>query len=178
SGSKTRRLDLAWMDERPFVNVASVGLPPAAARRASGLKGMLGPLAYVVGAIGAGLRSKPVHCVVACADAKVFDGDAWQVTVACSGAFGGGASVDTDPDDGRLEVIVIKAGSRIRLALHGVALRTGEIADRDGVQQHTCKTARIDFAGERSFNVDGEITRHGGPAFKLDPQAYEVVVGP
>jgi len=177
SGTKTRRLDLAWMDERPFLNVASVGLPPAAARRASGLKGMLGPLAYVVGAIGAGLGSKPVRCVVTCGGVEVFAGKAWQVTVACSGAFGGGASVDTDPDDGRLEVVVIKAGSRIRLALHGVALRTGDIADREGVLKHTCKTARIDFDGERSFNVDGEITSHGSPDFRLEPGAFDVVIG-
>lgn len=41
-GGRRRRMDLARLGERPFVNVAGAGLPPSAARRASGLKSALG----------------------------------------------------------------------------------------------------------------------------------------
>jgi len=176
SGAHTRTLDLAWMGERPFLNVASLGLPPAAARRATGLKRALGPLAYAVGAIGAGIRSRPVACRVTCDRELVFEGEAWQVTVACSGAFGGGASVDAEPDDGRLDVIVIEAGSRMRLALHGHALRSGGIADQEGILKRSCGAARIEFEGDRDMNVDGEVIRHAGPEFRLERRAFSVVV--
>ena len=48
-GARTERLDLGRAGERPFVNAASAGLSPVAARNAHGLKSALGPLAYTVG---------------------------------------------------------------------------------------------------------------------------------
>ena len=49
------------MGDRPFLNVASTGLPPAAAEHAHGLKEKLGPLAYAVGAARAGVEEDPVY---------------------------------------------------------------------------------------------------------------------
>ena len=57
--AEARRFDLGPMDERPFLNVASLGLSPAAAEHASGLKEALGPLAYTAGALRAGPPSRP-----------------------------------------------------------------------------------------------------------------------
>ena len=51
-------------DERPFVNVASAGLPAPAARRARSWKERLGPLAYAAGAVIAGVSAKPLTCLV------------------------------------------------------------------------------------------------------------------
>src|SRR4051794_2506542 len=45
-GTATTDLELARIDGRPFVNVASAGLAPAAARRAEPFKRVLGPVAY------------------------------------------------------------------------------------------------------------------------------------
>ena len=51
TGRSSRPLELGWMnDTRPFVNVASAGLPGPPAERASGWKRRLGPLAYAAGA--------------------------------------------------------------------------------------------------------------------------------
>ena len=59
TGRRTERLDLGRVGERPFVNAASAGLSPVAAREAHGLKRALGPLAYTVGALRAGLFADP-----------------------------------------------------------------------------------------------------------------------
>lgn len=59
-------------------------------------EGRAWPLAYSIGA----LRRPPrpsVRCAAGCEGTKAFSGLAWQITVACSGAFGGGASLDADP---------------------------------------------------------------------------------
>ena len=53
-------------DERPFVNVASAGLPAPAARRADSWKRPLGALAYAAGALVAGVRERPLRCRVEC----------------------------------------------------------------------------------------------------------------
>src|SRR5215207_3261815 len=90
-GTRLRELELGWLNrEHPFVNVASAGLPAPAARRAGSWKRLLGPLAYAVGAVAAGVTAKPLTCLVDCDGRELFAGEAWQVTVAASGAFGAG----------------------------------------------------------------------------------------
>lgn len=175
-GKGTRRLDVGRMGDRPFLNVASMGLPPAAARHAHGLKAALGPLAYAVGAVRAGLQAKPVECVVRCDDNEVYAGPVWQVTVACSGAFGGGSSIETDLADQKLDVVVIEAGSRLRLAHHAYGLRRGGIGEQTGVTKLRCAHAEIALERPRSWNVDGELIESGTCEFRVDPDAVEVVV--
>src|SRR4051794_6394135 len=62
AGTRRRRVELAFMDDRPFLNAASAGLSPAAARRAEPYKRVLGPLAYPVGAVLAGALERPIAC--------------------------------------------------------------------------------------------------------------------
>jgi diacylglycerol kinase (ATP) len=110
-GARLRDMELGWMDERPFVNVASAGLPAPAAQRAKAWKKPLGPLGYAAGALAAGATASAVWVEVACDGGTFFEGDAWQVTVAASGAFGAGARIaEADPHDGALEVVAVAAG--------------------------------------------------------------------
>ena len=181
--SRLRSLDLAFAaqpgsgdgDQRPFVNAASAGLSPAAARRAGALKRPLGALAYAVGAAGAGLRARPVATRVALDDAVVFSGTAWQVTVACTGAFGGGAEVDADPGDGVLDTVVIEAGSRPRLLTHAYRLRTGTIERGADVHRAAGRTVEVESDGD-GFNIDGELTAARRLRFTVRPRAFDVAV--
>jgi diacylglycerol kinase (ATP) len=176
-GSETRSVDLAWMGDRPFLNVASIGLAPVAAEKASGLKRLLGPLAYALGALRAGLAAQPVECTVVCDGHEAFSGGAWQATVACSGAFGGGAELEADPSDGRLDAIAIEAGSRLALAWRAGGLRRGTIGAQAGV--HTCGGTVVELTVPHgtAFNVDGEVVRSGPARFRAQARAVDVVVG-
>src|SRR5215212_4810985 len=79
-GTTLKSMELGWMnDERPFVNVASAGLPAPAAERAGGWKDRLGPLAYAAGALSAGVSAKPLTCLVTCEGRELLAGEAWQV---------------------------------------------------------------------------------------------------
>ena len=96
------------------MNVASAGLASVAARRAQPLKSRFGPLAYGLGAARAALTGRRCPCACASTTQVVFDGGAWQVMVACTGAFGGGSGIGAaDATDGDLDVVIIPAGSRI-----------------------------------------------------------------
>ncbi|CAN5121112.1 YegS/Rv2252/BmrU family lipid kinase [soil metagenome] len=176
TGERIRRLDLAWMGDRAFLNVAGLGLPPAAARQASGLKSALGPLAYTVGALRAGLRARPVRCVVRCDGEEVHAGEAWQVTVASTGAFGAGSSIPAEPGDGKLDVVVIEARSRARLAVHAYGLRSGSIGKQEGVVKQRCAQIEIELEELEPFNVDGEVVESGSCGFRVDPQVVELIV--
>jgi YegS/Rv2252/BmrU family lipid kinase len=176
-GDETRAVDIALMDDRPFLNVASLGLSPAAAEHASGLKDALGSLAYTAGALRAGFEAAPVRCSVLCDGATLFEGEVWQVTVACTGAFGGGSSVEADPADGRLDVVAIEAESRARLVRHAYGLRAGDVEGQPGVHDRRCSTVEIVLEDKQAFNVDGELVDSGTCRFGVEPRAVSVVVG-
>ncbi len=176
-GVRVRAFDLARTGSRPFVNAASAGLSPVAARKAHGLKRVLGPLAYAAGSLRAGLRARPVDCRVACDGAELYSGVAWQVTVACTGAFGGGAELDADPHDGILDTVVIGAGSRARLIKHAYGLRSGRVETQRGVVSGSGSVVEVETDGSTGFNVDGELVEAERMRFEVRARAFEVVVG-
>lgn len=176
-GTRTRAVDLGCVGERPFVNAASAGLSPVAAREADGLKRRLGPLAYLVGAVRAGLSTDPIRCRVVCDSKELFAGKAWQVIVACTGAFGGGSEVEADPHDGVLDVVIIEGGSRARLIHHAYGIRAGGIEGQGGVIIGEGREVNVDTDGRTGFNVDGEVLSDHQLHFTVEARAFEVVVG-
>lgn len=179
AGRATRRLELARMDGRPFVNVASGGLAPVAAEKAEPLKKALGPFAYAVGAVAAGVTGDPFQCLVRVDGETVFDGEAWQLIVASSGAFGGGAEVEeADPRDGRIDVVAVPAGSRLTLPGRAIAMRRGDLAGQDDVTHATGHAIHVEVQPETRFNVDGEVVacERGTVEFTVKPAAFDLVV--
>lgn len=182
-GAEARTVDLARVGARPFLNLVSVGLSPQAAAAAEDLKPKLGALAYTIGALQAGIAGEPVACRIACDGDPLFEGETWQAMVGCTGAFGGGAGIEADADDGRLDVVVIEAGARAALAKHAVGLRSGTIGGQRGVHSGRCAEVVIELDGpEEDLNVDGEIVSSGevGRArleFTVRPRALRLVIG-
>ena len=107
----------------------------------------------------------------------MFDGDAWQVIVGITGAFGGGAGVRTDPADGRLDLVAIEARSRARLVLYGYGLRSGRVEEQQGVVTATGERIEVETDGTTGFNVDGELVDERRLVLTAEPRAFEVVVG-
>jgi diacylglycerol kinase (ATP) len=178
-GTELRELELGWLNrERPFVNVASAGLPAPAAEKAGGLKRLVGPLAYALGAVSAGLTAKPLTCLVDCDGRELLAGEAWQVTVAASGAFGAGVTLEgADPSDGRLDVVGIEAGPRLGLIALAYRLRNGGVADHPRAFQTRCTTAEVRVPDGTRFNVDGEVVEAGSARFTAQARAFRLVVG-
>ena len=187
SGERTRRVDIAEVGGRAFLNVASLGLAPAAAETADGLKDKFGPLAYALGAVRAGSTEQPFACRVLCDDDELFDGDAWQVTIGSTGAFGGGSQIATDADDGLLDVVVIEGGPRAALARRAFGLRRGDVEEQAGVHDGRCAEIVVTVEAGRDLNVDGELVAaselgHDGSdsgrlRFTIRARALELIVG-
>jgi diacylglycerol kinase (ATP) len=185
-GQQLRALELGTMtsgsggapEDRPFVNAASLGLPAPAAARARYWKSALGPLAYALGAVHAGLTADPVRCRARCDGETLHDGPAWQLTVACSGAFGAGSRLDSaDPSDGRLDVVAVEAGSRLRLLPLAYALRRGNLTSRRRVRHARGGSADVEAPAETTFNVDGELVAAASTRFGVEAEAFRLVVG-
>ena len=177
-GTEVRQLELGWMDERPFVNVASAGLPGPAARTARAWKKPLGPLGYAAGALLAGITAKAVSVEVSCDEGPLFEGDAWQVTVAASGAFGAGSRIDeADPHDGQLDVIAVEAGPRPGLVALAYRLRSGSLGRHPRARHARCAGAAVHVRGLTEFNVDGELVGSSTARFRGQADAFSLVVG-
>jgi diacylglycerol kinase (ATP) len=179
TGTRAEPFELGRLaDGRPFVNVASAGLASHAARRADALKTVLGPLAYGVGAVGAAVTERPVPVVVRVDGDAVFSGGCWQVIVAVSGAFGGGSGVqEADPGDGRLDVVVIPASSRLALARRAWGLRSRTIARQAAVAHHIGTLVEVDLPPGTELNVDGELRDGGLARVTVERAAFALVVG-
>jgi YegS/Rv2252/BmrU family lipid kinase len=178
-GQRLRSLELGWMnDGRPFVNVASAGLPAPAAQHASSWKDRLGPLAYAAGAVRAGLSAKPLTCLVECDERELLAGEAWQVTVAASGAFGGGTTLEeADPSDGALDVIAIEAGPRLGLVGVAYRLRSGDVTNHPRAFHTRCEHVEVQVPDCTQFNVDGEVVTEGDARFRAVRGAFRLVIG-
>jgi diacylglycerol kinase (ATP) len=176
TGTTLRPYELGRLaDGHPFVNVASAGLASVAAHRAAPLKPRLGPLAYAVGAARAAASTAPLRCCVDVDGARVFDGAAWQVIVAVTGAFGGGSGIGvSDPSDGVLDVAILTAGSRLGLARRAWGLKRHTIAEQRGVTHH--RGAVIELGGVGEFNADGEVRSGGLERVTAEGDAYALVV--
>ncbi len=176
-GTTVRDMELGWMDERPFVNVASAGLPGPAARRAKAWKRPLGPVGYAAGAVVAGATASAVSAAVECAGETLFEGDAWQVTVAASGAFGAGARIEeADPHDGALDVLAVAAGPRPGLVALAYRLRSGGLARHGKARRQRCTSAAVRVPDGTEWNVDGEIVSAGASRFRGQAAAFRLVV--
>jgi diacylglycerol kinase (ATP) len=177
-GTRLRRFELGRLaDGRRFVNVASAGLASVAAHRAAPLKPRLGPLAYAVGATRAAATAAPLPCTVRGDGDTVFEGAAWQVIVAVTGAFGGGSEVGAaDPEDGVLDVAVLPAGSRLGLVRRAWGLKRGTIAEQRGVEHHRTHVIEVDIPEGTEFNTDGEVRSSGLERVTVERDAYALVV--
>jgi YegS/Rv2252/BmrU family lipid kinase len=121
TGARPRRLDLLDCGPRRAANGVNAGFAAAATDTLSRpVKKALGPAAYVVGGIKAGVNPPtwPARVEVG---GRVVEGEALAVVVGNGGSFGGGRWLlpDADLGDGLLDVLVVPASaSKARLARH------------------------------------------------------------
>ena len=119
--ARPQPLDLLDCGPRRAANGVNAGFAAAAtgvlSRR---VKKALGPAAYLVGGVRAGL-DPPTWPARVEVDGRVVEGEALAVVVGNGGSFGGGRWLipDADLGDGLLDVLVVPAAvSKARLARH------------------------------------------------------------
>jgi YegS/Rv2252/BmrU family lipid kinase len=121
SGARPRSLDLLDAGPRRAANGINAGFAAAATEALSRrTKKLLGPAAYLVGGVRAGI-DPPTWPARVEVDGRVVDGEALAVVVGNGGSFGGGRWLlpDADVGDGLLDVLVVPAAvSKAKLARH------------------------------------------------------------
>ena len=144
------------------------------------LKATWGPLAYLVGAVKALPALDDYHTEVAWDSGPAETVDAFNVVVANGRTAGGGRPVAprASPEDGLLDVVLIRAGSGVDVARIAARAAAGDYLDDAGVMFNRVKRVAITSRPGMWFNVDGELRTNDPVTFEAVPGALRVAVGP
>jgi diacylglycerol kinase (ATP) len=143
------------------------------------LKATWGPLAYVRGAM------KVLPDLTRYRARIRYDGAAWEpltalnVIVANGRSAGGGTMVApaANPEDGLLDVVIVRPGTLAELTGVAARLLAGNYLNSDAVLHRRAKRAEIESTPGMWFNIDGELVTNDPITFAVVPRALRVIVG-
>jgi diacylglycerol kinase (ATP) len=144
------------------------------------LKATWGPLAYLIGAARVLPDLTGYETSIAWEDGPPERVEALNVVVANGRTVGGGIPVapSANPEDGRLDVVVVRYGSAVELLGVAARLLAGNYLTSERVFHRQVRRVRIASRPGMWFNVDGELLTNEPVTISVRPQALHVVVGP
>lgn len=174
---RVRRLDVARMDGRLFLNASAGGFTAeTSARVSTRMKAWAGKLAYLVGGVQALQEYTPVLTEIA------LDGRRQtarlQLFAVCNGrTLGGGHTLapEAEPDDGWLDVVLVTGESQLDLMALLPKLSSGEHVDEAQVEYSRARQVSLRFATRTKVNVDGEAFDAARCDYKIVPKAVRFV---
>lgn len=145
----------------------------------SEIKGRWGPLAYLVGAVKALPDLTDYRTEISWDDGPPERVDAFNVVVANGRTAGGGKPVAprASPEDGLLDVVVIRAGSGLDVARLVARVMAGDYLDDDHVLFRRARRVEVRSTPGMWFNVDGELRTNDPVTFEAVPNALRAAVG-
>ncbi|MEM9761594.1 MAG: lipid kinase [Pseudomonadota bacterium] len=178
----SRQIDLGYVNEHPFFNVASIGLSVALADALTpNLKRRWGRLSYVLAGLRVVTRARPFSAWIAEEEHGEWrEVRTYQVAIGNGRHYGGGMVVEHEAeiDDATLDLYSLETKGVLRLALLAGAFQSG----RQGLWQEV-RTAKgqsflIRTSRPRSINADGEIIGKTPARFRVAPGAIRVFAPP
>ncbi len=176
-----RPIDVIACNDRYSVNICSVGIDARIGtnvHKYTSFPLFKGAIGYVISAVVEMCRGISQHMTIQVGD-EVLD-DSFTLACACNGRFYGGGFNPTPgamPDDGVLDILVIK-----KLNLLQFALLIGKYASGHGDEMKSCLThyrgdrVSIEFDRESVVNLDGEALYAKKVEMRLLPGAVNLIV--
>jgi diacylglycerol kinase (ATP) len=178
-----RRIDLIRVETATkseyCVNVAAGGFAGEMQEGLADLKSRWGSLAYLFGAAGT-LSNRAGYQVRLTLDQQaVEDVEALNIIVANGRTAAGGHRVapHANPEDGLLDIVVVRNAPLIDLAAVGLQLVAGNYLEHEQVLWRRARQVRIESAPPLPFEIDGELFTDEPITFAIEPHALRVIVG-
>ena len=143
------------------------------------LKATWGPLAYLISAASI-VADMPHHLTTfTYENGETEQFDALNVIVANGRTAAGGHAVAplANPEDGLLDLAIVRPGTAIELAEVAARLLAGRYIDSRVVEHRQVAQVRVAAEPGMLFNVDGELFTDAPVTFKVVPAALEVTTG-
>ncbi|MBW4612276.1 MAG: lipid kinase [Desmonostoc vinosum HA7617-LM4] len=173
-----RRIDLGWVNDKHFFNVASLGLSVKITQRlTTEVKRRWGILAYAATALQVVWEARPFRAEI------IINGQSIrvktvQIAVGNGRYYGGGMAIvhDATIDDQRLDLYSIEIKHWWQIILILPAMRQGRHINSRNVRALHGQEIRVNTRKPRPINTDGEITTYTPAHFRVIPKAVTVLV--
>lgn len=174
-------LDIGRINDRLFINIASVGFDAEVViltRHFKGIPLISGSLSYVLGILTALIRLKkyPVRISI--------DGspERFKEILLCAFAngkfYGGGIkpAPKADMTDGILDICEVESLGRLKILKFFPIFRRGAHEKMKEVMMHRCKKILIDSDAPIPFNIDGEVIKETRASIEILPGSIRVII--
>jgi diacylglycerol kinase family enzyme len=171
-----RTVDVAEIDGRVYLGIASAGIDSDVNAIALGTPLKLGSLVYAYGVLKALRGWRPAHWeVVIDGEERAFDG--YSVAVANTGVFGGGMYLVPDAriDDGMLDVVLMDGIPKRRYLANLPRVFKGTHVHEPGL--HMLRARHVAFHADRPFTAyaDGDPIAELPATVRVAPGALRVL---
>lgn len=174
---RTIRMDVGWVNDRVFLNVAGFGFD-AAVGDAFSRSTVRGPRGYFINAARLVWRYQPPAYAIELEGHPALDGPRFLVGFANAPQYGNGATLapHADPADGLLDVLIADADSPWRQIWRARRLYWRPLAPVNGLRRFRVRSATVS-AEALLVHLDGEVWHVPSPArIRVDPGALAVRV--
>lgn len=172
-----RRVDLVSLGDRVFLNASAGGFTAeTSANVTSEMKQAVGTLAYLIGGARAVLEYEPVGVRVEW-EGRSLEADL-QLFAICNGAFIGGGhqlAPTARPDDGLMEVCLVRATSTLDFLALLPRLSSGDHVDDDDVAYFRTRAVTLSFSRTIKINTDGEVLEAARCEYVMRPGAVRLI---
>ena len=173
-------IDLGAVNDRYFLNVASMGLSVRITQNLTGsIKRRWGVFAYAIAAVQALAMARPFSVQIDLGDRQIRT-KALQVAIGNGRHYGGGLTVHREAtlDDSLLHLYILEVKQGWRILPLLPALWQGHYLNSNGIR--TFETDRVNIHTKRPYkvNTDGEITVKTPAQFRVFPRILNVLVPP
>ncbi len=177
---EVRRIDLGWVNEKHFFNVASLGLSVKITQRLTKqAKRRWGIFAYIITALQVIWESRPFSAQIHL-HGKSVNVKTVQIAVGNGRYYGGGMTVvhDASIEDQRLDLYSLEIKHWWQIIPILPAMRRGRHINSKNVRAFHGEEIEVSTRKPRPINTDGEITTYTPAKFRVIPQALAVFVPP
>jgi YegS/Rv2252/BmrU family lipid kinase len=166
---------------RYFMNVAGMGYDALVNKKTNLLKerGKGGPLVYLYFVFASLFQFKFIEAVIDVDGKTVYKGEIFSMNVGIC-KYNGGGMMQVPyavPDDGLLDLTLIKKTSKWMVVRHAKKLFDGSLVNLPIVSTSQGKTIRIRSLGKVYLETDGESLGHSPFTFNILPMHIKIVTG-
>jgi diacylglycerol kinase (ATP) len=175
---REHRIDVGLVNDRPYLNVASVGVASRVTElQSKELKRRWRVVAYAIGLMRAVRNLQPFFVRLDLDGRPTWSGLVYQVSVGNGRFHGGGLVVADDAaiDDGKLDLYLIYPGRFWQLVAALMHLKFG-LARPDALKRLSAVNVALRADRPRSVDADGELATDTPAKFELRKAALTVIV--
>jgi diacylglycerol kinase (ATP) len=180
AGAGSVRVDIGWANDIAFLNVAGFGLETEVVRKAQGMRGLRGPLLYVVAALPVLRTYRGLRASIRIADGPLQPVQQYCALVVSNGPrFGGGFLVapGATVTDGKVDVIAVRDAAPFRRLQLFIRARLGTHLGQPEVERTSVSEVTFRFEEPPFLDADGELHVVTTNEFRIRVQRGAIRVG-